>query len=199
MPKPVTVSRTHIVHAYRRNGLHARVNLGGADDEASAAANPKNANPVLVNEWPGAQKIHRSTEILGINIRRNSVAGPPLTLAPEGQIEGQGDESLVCQFLGIQIRALFFHCTHWVSHNDCGILGGLIQGFGNEESPDNLHVVLVFERNLLRDRFVALIEVVRPLDHRGLLGGCLGVLMRGARFVERNCRRRRADRTNQQG
>ncbi len=152
MSKPVTAGRTHVVHAYRRNGLHARVNLGGADDEAAAAANPKNANPVSVNECPGAQKIDRSTKILGINIRRNNVAGLPLTLAPEGQIEGQGDESLVSQLLGIQICALFFDCAHWVPDNDCRILGVLIQGFGNEKIPSNLHVVLVFERNFLHDR-----------------------------------------------
>lgn len=178
MPKPVTASRTHVVHAYRRNGLHARVNLGGTDDEAPAATNPKNAYPVPVNELPGAQKIYRSTEILGINIRRNYIAGSPLTLTPKGQIEGQGDESLVSQFLGIQICALFFDCAHWVPDDDRGILGILIQGFGNEEIPGNLHVVLVLERDLLRGHLAALIEVIRPLDHSGLLHGCLGTFTR---------------------
>ncbi len=54
MPQPITVGRTHVIHADRRNSLHARVDLGGTDDETAAAANPKNANPVPVNEWPGA-------------------------------------------------------------------------------------------------------------------------------------------------
>ncbi len=198
MPQPVTVGRTHVIHTDRRNRLHARVNFGGADDEAPAAANPKTANTVPVNEWPGAQKIDRSTEILGINIRQNNVAGLPLTLTPEGQIEGQGDESLVSQLLGIQICALFFDCAHWVPDNDCRIQGVLIQGFGNEESPGNKHIVLVFERNPLHGHLVALIEVVRPLDHSGLLHGCLGALTRDVCFVECKCRRC-ADCTNQEG
>lgn len=126
MPQPVTVGCTHVIHADRRNSFHARVDLGGADDEAPAAANPKSANPLPVNAWSGAQKINRSTEILSINIRRNNVARLPLTLAPEGQIEGQGDESLLSQLLGIQICALFFDCAHWVPDNDCRILGVLI-------------------------------------------------------------------------
>lgn len=80
--QPVTVGCTHVIHADRRDRLHVRVNLGGADDEA--AANPQNANPISVNEELGTQKIDRSTEIFGINIRRNNAERLPFTLAPEG-------------------------------------------------------------------------------------------------------------------
>jgi hypothetical protein len=38
--EPVTAGGAHIVHAHRRNRFDARVDLGGADDEAGAAANP---------------------------------------------------------------------------------------------------------------------------------------------------------------
>ncbi|MEG5172139.1 hypothetical protein [Microcoleus sp. B3-D7] len=81
---------------------------------------------------------------------------------------------------------------------DCGILGVPIQVFGNEEIPDNLHIVLVFERNSLHGHFVTLIEVVRPLDYSGLLRECLGAITRDVCFVECKCRRC-ADCTHQEG
>ena len=69
VPEPVTVGSAHVVHADCRDGFYARVDLGCADDKAPAATNPDSTNPIPVNKRPGAQEIHRSTEILGIDIR----------------------------------------------------------------------------------------------------------------------------------
>ena len=47
MLEPIPVHRAHIIHADRRDGLHSRVDLGRADDEAPAAANPQNTDAIL--------------------------------------------------------------------------------------------------------------------------------------------------------
>ena len=135
MFKRVAVRGAHIVHADCRNGFHARIDLGRADNKTPASANPKNTNPISVDKWSGAQKIHRSTEILGINIRQNSVARLALTLSPERQIQGQSNESPFRQFSGIQIRTLFLYCAHRMPDNDRGVFCVLIQIFGNEKIP----------------------------------------------------------------
>ena len=126
MVERIPIGGAHIIHADCRDGLHSRVNLGRADDKAPAATNPKNTNPFPVGEWPGAEEIHRSTESLRINIRQNRIARLALTFSPERQIQGQSDESLISQFLGIQIRTLLLHCTHGVPDNDRGIFCVLV-------------------------------------------------------------------------
>src|SRR4029453_4963291 len=115
-----------IIHADRRDSFHSRIDLGRADDKAPTSANPKNANPSPVDKWSGPQEIHRSTESLGINIRQDRVARLSFALSPERQIQGQGDKSLVSQFLGIQIRTLLLDCTQWMPDNDRGISCALI-------------------------------------------------------------------------
>ena len=55
MVQRVAVGRAHVVHADRRDGLHARVDLGGADDEAAAAADADHADPLAVDERPGCR------------------------------------------------------------------------------------------------------------------------------------------------
>ncbi|MDF2477586.1 MAG: hypothetical protein K0S24_3069, partial [Sphingobacterium sp.] len=53
----ITVGSAHVVHADCRDGFHARVDLGRADDKAPAAANSDRTNPIPVNKRPGAQEI----------------------------------------------------------------------------------------------------------------------------------------------
>src|SRR5215208_729748 len=50
MPEPVAVGGAHVVHADCRDGFDARIDLGRADDEATAAANPDRADPLLVDK-----------------------------------------------------------------------------------------------------------------------------------------------------
>ena len=102
--EPVTVGGAHVVHADGRDGLHARVDLGRADDEAAAAANPDRADPLLVDERLRAQEVHRGAEVLGVDVRRDGVAGLALALAPEGQVQGQGDEALLGHLRGVEVR-----------------------------------------------------------------------------------------------
>src|SRR5881227_524744 len=100
-----------------------------------------------------------------LNIRQNRVAWLPLALSPERLINSQGDESLISQFLSIQIRTLFLHCTHWVPDYDRGIFRAPIQVFGDEKIPRNRHVVLILKCNLLRSYLIALVEVTRAIGH----------------------------------
>ena len=89
LPERVAVGRAHVVHADRRDRLHARVDLGRADDEAAAAADADRADAAPVDERPGAQEIDRGAEGLGIDVRRDRVARLALALAPERQVQGQ--------------------------------------------------------------------------------------------------------------
>src|SRR6187402_187005 len=54
MPKPVAAGGAHVVHADRRNRFDARVDLGGADDEASAAANSDRTDLLPIDTGLGA-------------------------------------------------------------------------------------------------------------------------------------------------
>src|SRR5882724_1343117 len=165
MLEPVAVHCAHVVHADGRNGFHARINFRRTDYKAPTAANPKNTDPSPVDKRSGAQEIHRSTESLGVNIRQNRIARLPLAFSPERQIQGQSNESLFSHFRGIQIRTLFFYCAHRMPDNDRGIFGVLIQTFRNKKIPYNIHVVLIFKRNLLHGYLVALVKVVCSIGH----------------------------------
>jgi hypothetical protein len=163
--EPIAADTAHVIHADGRDGSHSRVDLRGADDKTPAAANPKNTNPISVDKRSGAEEIHRCAESFSINIRQNRVAWLPLALSPERLIDSQGDESLISQFLSIQIRTLFLHCTHWVPDYDRGIFRAPIQVFGDEKIPRNRHVVLILKGNLLRSYLIALVEVIRAIGH----------------------------------
>ena len=90
----VTVGCTHIVHAYRGDGLHARIDLRCAYGKATAPADAKHTDVFLVDERLRAQEINGRAEIVDINLGRHGVARLPFALAPEGQVEGEGDEAL---------------------------------------------------------------------------------------------------------
>ena len=135
MLQPIAVRCAHIIHADSGDSFHARVNFGRTDNKTPAAANPKRTNPFPVNKRSGAKEIYRSTESLGIDIRQNRVAGLSLALSPEGQIQGQSDESLVSQILGIQIRALFLYSTHRMPDNDRGMFWFSSEFLGTKRFP----------------------------------------------------------------
>src|SRR5437867_2375761 len=72
------------------------------------------------------QFMDRSAGVSSFTASELYIALLPLALSPERQVQGQGDKSLVSQFLGIQIRTLLLHCPHRMADNDRGILYALI-------------------------------------------------------------------------
>src|SRR4051794_33115509 len=86
-PEPMTIRGPHVVHADGRDGLQTRVNLGGTDNEAPAAANPDGPDAALVDERSRTQQVRGGTEALRVEVGRHDVARLALALAPEGQIK----------------------------------------------------------------------------------------------------------------
>ena len=166
MMERIAVGSTHVVHADRRNGVHSRIDLGRTDDEAPASADPEDADPVPVDEGLVSQEVHRGTEILGINVRRNGIAGQALAFAPERQIQGQGDEPLLGQLLGVKIRLCSFTAPIGCPTMIAGFRA-LGSGLRNEKVPYDIHLVLVLEADLLHGHLVALVEVVSAVGHVG--------------------------------
>src|SRR3954447_11086211 len=103
MPQGVPVGRAHVVHADGGDRLHARIDLGGADDEAPAAADPDYADPIPVYEALTAEIIDRGAKCFRMNIWRDKVAGPSFAFAPERQIDRHGDEATFGHHRGIEI------------------------------------------------------------------------------------------------
>jgi hypothetical protein len=65
MAQAISTGSAHVAHADRRQGPDARIDLGGADDEAAACADPDGADPIRVDEGLGAEEVHRGAEVLG--------------------------------------------------------------------------------------------------------------------------------------
>ena len=165
MMQCIAVGGTHIVHADSGNRLHARIDLGGTDDETAAAANAENADPFPVDEWLGAQIVHRRAEGFGVDVRRYGIARLAGAFAPERLIDGQRDETLLGQFLRVQIRALLLYRAHRVADDDRGMPGIAVEILGHEQIADELHLVLVVETDLARSDCRAPVEVVGVVGH----------------------------------
>ena len=112
MPQGIPVGRTHVVHADRRDRLHARVDLGGADDEAAAAADADRADAAAVNEALRAEVVDGGAERFGVHVRRHEIAGLAFALAPERQVNRHRDEAALGHHGGVEIGALLFHRAH---------------------------------------------------------------------------------------
>ena len=131
--QPVAVGAAHVVHAHRGHGFDARIDLGGTDDEAPAAADPERADPFGVDEGLGAQVIHRGAEVLGIDVGGHQVARLAVALTPERQVQGHGDEALFGQLGGVQVGALLLDRTHRMSDDHRRVLGVAVQVVGDEQ------------------------------------------------------------------
>lgn len=65
----VGVRPADVVHDRGAHGPDAAVDLGGAEREPAAAADPDDADPVAVQEGAGAQEVDRGAEVLGEDLR----------------------------------------------------------------------------------------------------------------------------------
>ena len=174
--KRVTHGLPHIVHRYRGYGLDARVDLRGAYEERTAAADAYAADPLTVDEIARPKVIDRGHEGFGVEVGVDAVARRTVARAPERQVDSERGKSAVCHLLRVKRRALLLHGAHRVADNDRGELLPLLVGLWYKESAGDLHVELIFERDVFRRYFVALIEVVRAV---------VGVLRSRSLFRER--------------
>ena len=165
-PESVAAGRTHVIHADGGDGFQPRVDFGGADGKASAAANPDGPDAAAVDKRARAQKVHGRAESFGIHVRRYGVAGFSRTFTPEGEINGQRHESPFSHFHGVQVRTLFLDGAHGMPHDDGWVFRILVHVSGQEQVSRHLHFILVVEFNFLRGDLAALVEVVRV---RGLV------------------------------
>ena len=95
-----------------------------------------------------------------------SVARLAFALAPERQVEGQGDEAPLGHLRGVEIGALLLHRAHRMPDDDGRSLAHCGSSvFGREEIPRDVHLVLVLEGDLLQGHLVAGVEVVRAIGH----------------------------------
>jgi len=140
-------------------------NLGRTDDETAAAADAENADPFLVHQRLGAQVIHSRAEGFAVDVRRYGVARLAFAFTPERLVDGQSDEALSGQFLGIQVRTLLLHRSHRVADDDRWMPGIAVEVLGREQVADDLHFVLVVESYLLGAHFPALVEIVGAAGH----------------------------------
>ena len=181
MVQRVAVGSAHVVHADGGDGLHARIDLGGTDDETAAAANAENADALPVDERLGAQIVDRRAERLGVDIGRHGIARLAGDVAPERLIDGQRDKTLFGQFLRVQVRALLLHRAHRVADDDRALPGIGGEVLGREQIADDLHLVLAVETDLVRSDCRARVEVVSALGYC-----CPSLALRGKRRAARD-------------
>ncbi|MNH33878.1 hypothetical protein D3C79_944330 [compost metagenome] len=103
MLEAIAIGAPHVVHADRGNRFHTWIDFRCTDGKAAAAADPQHSNSITINKALGTQIVYSRTEVFGIDVWRHQVTGTALTFSPERQINGQGDETLLCQFLGVKI------------------------------------------------------------------------------------------------
>src|SRR5919112_404180 len=59
----------HVIHGAGHNGLDALVHGDGIQCHAAPTADTDDADPLTIDGWVQAEKIHRRAEILGIDVR----------------------------------------------------------------------------------------------------------------------------------
>ena len=167
MVECVAVSGAHIIHTDGGDGLQAWVDLGGADGEAAAAADADRADLLAVDEGASAQIIDCRAEGFGIEVGRNRVAGLALAVAPEAEVDGEGNKALLRHFCGVKVGALLFNCAHGVADDDGGVLLVFIHTLGQIQMTGDVHLILVFEGDLLYGHGVAFVKIVGAVGHIG--------------------------------
>ncbi|MNN37064.1 hypothetical protein D3C81_1509940 [compost metagenome] len=170
MVQRVAVGAAHVVHADGGDGLQARVDLGGADGEAAAAADADHADALAVDEGARAEEVHGGTEVFGVDVRRHGVARLARAFPPERQVQRQGDEALLGHLLRVEVGALLLHRAHRVADDDRRVAHLRVHVLGQVQVAGDLHAVLVGEADLLHGQLLALVEVVGIGRHLGTYG-----------------------------
>ncbi|MNL21399.1 hypothetical protein D3C87_1426870 [compost metagenome] len=165
--EPVAVGGTHVIHADRGDGFHARVDLGGTDDKAAAATNPQHANALAVDKRPRAEVIHGGAEVLGVHVWQYRVTGLAFAFAPERQIQRQGNEALFRQFLRIEVGALLLYRAHGVANDNGRVACAAVQPFWQEQIAHDIELVLILEADLLHGHLVTFKEIICTVGHIG--------------------------------
>ena len=155
------VGIAHVVHAHRSYRFEARIDFGGADDEAATAANAQDADLIAVDEGLLTQVVSGGAEVFSVDVRIDTVTGLAFALAPVRKVDSQGDKALFGQFLGVQIGALFLHGTHGMTDDDSRQLFRLLHILRNEEIASDLHIIDIVEGNGCFRYLIALIEIIR--------------------------------------
>ena len=161
MFKPVAISVTHIIHAHRCDSFQTRVNLCRTDSETSASTNTDYSDTITVNKRTCTQKIGCSTKILRIHFGQNSIARLTFTPTPKRQINRQRYKTTFSHLSSIQVRALFFDCSHRMSDNNGRIFLSLFHVLWQKQVTNYFHLILIRKRNLFHIYQITFIKVIR--------------------------------------
>lgn len=163
LAQPAAARGAHVVHARCGDGPDSRVDLGGADDEAAAAADAQRPDALAVDgAYLGAEVVDRRAEGLGVFLRRHAVARLALAAAPVREVQRDGHEALLGQLGRVQVRALLLCRAHGVADHDGGRVGAAAEvGLGEEVARDG-EVVLGLEGDRLDRHNVTLVPIVGP-------------------------------------
>ena len=103
------VHLAHVVHRAGDGCLDARVDGSGIDGHTSKAANADDTDALCIYIILHRKKIDGSEEVLGVDVGRSHAPRFAATLSCERGVEGNGEESTLCQMLGIETARLFLH------------------------------------------------------------------------------------------
>ena len=153
---------THIVHADRRHGFDAMVDLRGTHRITSAAANTDHADPVRVHSRMIRKEIDRRTEILHADFGRLDPARIAAAFAVIGSVERQRNIPRLRQATGVKPRGLLLYATERMADNQCRVsLRGVIAR-RKKKVADHVDQKAVPECNLLPPHSVPCFGDRRP-------------------------------------
>ena len=169
--QPMAAGRSHIVHAHRSHGFQPRVDLRCADGEAAAAADADDPDALTIDEIARTEKIRRRAERFRIQIGRYGVARLTLACAPEGEVDGERDESPLGHLRCIKHGALLLDRPHRVTDDHRRTALFRCHPVGPKKHRADPHPIEVGERDLFRLHPLAPVKILRVRLRRSLAGG----------------------------
>ena len=144
----------HIVHGRRHCCLDAGIQRGGVERHTAPAADADDADTRGIDHMVQGKEVHRSHEILCIDIRRGHIADVAAALAGERGIKGQRHKAALRHRLGVETGALLLDCAEGTGNGDCGEFS--LHALGNIQICRQGNAVAVDKRDL------AVIDLIAP-------------------------------------
>ena len=112
------VHTSHVVHGRDHRRLDAGVQRCGVQGHAAPAADADDADTGRINSVAQGEEIHRSHEVLGIDVGGSHIAHVAAALAGEGRVKGNRQKATLCHGLRVKAGALLLDCAEGAANGD---------------------------------------------------------------------------------
>ena len=151
----------HIIHYHRRHSLYTGVDGRSVKCETAPTADADNANPLSIHKGQQPQAIHRSREILGINVGRCHITRLSTAFARIRRVKSQGYKAPLGHRLSVKSRCLLFYSPKSTTHGKGGKLI-VFAVFREIQIANKGDTITISERNLFIFYLIALRKYLIP-------------------------------------